>query len=70
MEYESAKQAIIYITTTISRFSKSDKGYVKRSERRTVTPGNSRTGGAKIQKKFEQYIDKPAKQIGAIIRFV
>ena len=29
-EYESAKQAIIYITTTISRFSKSDKGYVKR----------------------------------------
>jgi repA len=22
----------------------------------------------KIQKKFEQYIDKPAKQIGAIIR--
>ena len=27
LEYESAKQAIIYITTTISRFSKSDKGY-------------------------------------------
>ncbi|MCS3152311.1 hypothetical protein NXX77_00050 [Phocaeicola dorei] len=30
LEYESAKQTIIYITTTISRFSKSDKGYVKR----------------------------------------
>lgn len=69
LEYESAKQAIIYITTTISRFSKSDKGYVKRVVNAVqLHPEIAVQVAQKIQKKFEQYIDKPAKQIGAIIR--
>ena len=66
---KSAKQAIIYITTTISRFSKSDKGYVKRVVNAVqLHPEIAVQVAQKIQKKFEQYIDKPAKQIGAIIR--
>jgi uncharacterized C2H2 Zn-finger protein len=48
---------------------KNDKGYVKRVVNAIQLHLEIAVQVAqKIQKKFEQYIDKPAKQIGAIIR--
>ncbi|MCS3337044.1 hypothetical protein NXU97_27650 [Bacteroides xylanisolvens] len=66
MEYESAKQAIIYITTL--EVLKSDKGYVKRVVNAVQLHPEIAVQVAQKTKEAEQYIDKPAKQIGAIIR--
>lgn len=69
LEYESVKQAIIYIGNTLSMFSKGDKGYVRRVvNAMQLRPEIAVQVAQKIQKKYNQYIDKPARQIGAIIR--
>lgn len=69
IDYDNAQQAIIYITSTISRYSKSDKGYIKRVVTAIqLRPEIAVQVAQKIQKKFEQYVDRPAKQIGAILR--
>lgn len=66
---KEAQNRLLSIYRPPFKVFKNDKGYVKRVVNAIQLHLEIAVQVAqKIQKKFEQYIDKPAKQIGAIIR--